>query len=213
MRKADLSTLLRIFLVAPILYLILIQYNPIAPIAIFGISVLIDGLDGYFAINEASNDSISLISYATTAIFGSAKGKQNLEEIKSRINKKVAYGPRLDIASDRITEYSLWFIFTYLGIIPIFVLVLIIIRHSIVDAFMGVRGTSSKMKTKFAKLFYSSNAGRGWINVLKFVAFSYLMLVNASNYPIIYGYILVAALFSYIMLRGIAEVTESLHFA
>ena len=65
------------------------------------------------------------------------------------------------------------------------------------------------MKTGFAKAVYSSNIGRGFVNVVKFVTFAYLPFVYISGYPIIVGYVLVAVLVAYIMLRGAAELYES----
>jgi uncharacterized membrane protein YdbT with pleckstrin-like domain len=75
---------------------------------------------------------------------------------------------------------------------------------------MASRGTSSKPRTKFAKIIYSSNIGRGGINVVKFFAFAYLVLVYVSNYPLWIGLVLVAILVIYIVLRGIAEAYDVL---
>ena len=113
------------------------------------------------------------------------------------------------IAGDRVVEYSFWIVYTYVNVIPLFVLLIIVLRHSFVDALMGSKGTSSKMKTKFGNFMYASTIGRGGINVLKFLTFSYLAFVYIWNAPLIIGYILTAALVLYIMLRGLAEIMES----
>jgi hypothetical protein len=74
---------------------------------------------------------------------------------------------------------------------------------------MGVKGTSAKMKTRFARIVYSSNIARGGVNVVKFLTFAYLALAFAYGYPIIIGYALTVILLVYILLRGSAEIYES----
>ena len=125
---------------------------------------------------------------------GNKENAKQIKKFKQGISKIAKYGPRFDVAADRISEYSLWALFTVLSIVPFFVLIIVIIRHSIADAFLGEKGTSSKMKTGLARKLYASNVSRGAINVLKFVTFSYLILVYVSSYPIIVGYVLTALL-------------------
>ncbi len=107
-------------------------------------------------------------------------------------------------------EYVFWIVFVYINIVPLFVLFLIVLRHSFVDALMGAKGTSSKMHSAFAKWVYSSPIGRGGINVVKCVTFAYLALVYIAGWPIIIGWAFVTILVAYIMLRGAAEIHESL---
>ena len=132
-----------------------------------------------------------------------------MASVKKTLKKKAKYGARIDVAGDRAVEYILWITFVYTGVVPIFVLFLIVIRHSFVDAVMAAKGTSSKMKTRFAKVVYSSNIGRGFVNVFKFITFAYLPFVYISGAPIVIGYVLVTILVGYIMLRGAAELYES----
>jgi phosphatidylglycerophosphate synthase len=177
-------------------YLILAKFNPIITIILLIAALVLDAVDGYFA----------------------KYGKVNIETLRLYINheppkqkiKPTPYGARLDIAGDRVVEYTMWIVFTIVNIVPLFVLLLIVLRHSFADALMGSRGTSSKMKTKFAQIVYASNIGRGGINVLKAVTYCYLILMYVSNYPALPGYILVTALVAYIMLRGIAEIYDSM---
>ncbi len=208
MRSADIVTLSRIPIMLLIIYLILIQFNPWITILLIAIVMLFDGLDGYFAIREQSKGKISFGRYLSAAL-GNKKNKDIVSKSKHSIQKSTPYGPRMDIAGDRFIEYSFWVVFTYVHILPIYVIILILIRHSFVDALMGARGTSSKMKTAFGRMMYSSNIARGGVNVVKFVAFSYLVLMYVANYPAIVGYALTAILVVYILLRGIAEIYES----
>ena len=47
------------------------------------------------------------------------------------------------------------------------------------------------------------------IDVLKFITFSYFILAYVSRYPMVYAYVLMAALVVFIVARGAAEVYES----
>lgn len=209
MRSADAATLVRILLIFVVVYLTIIRFNPIAIILLFALALILDGVDGYLAVRESSKGKIGPMMYLKSSL-GNPKMRKAVQEARAKTSQYAVYGPRLDIAGDRIAEYSLWALFTYLHIVPLFVLLIVITRHSIVDAFMGIRGTSSKMKSRAARMLYSSNVSRAAANILKFVTFSYLVLEYVWKYPAIYGNVLVAALVLFIVVRGIAEVLEDL---
>jgi phosphatidylglycerophosphate synthase len=209
MRSADFLTVLRVGMIILVAYMVILKFNPILTIAIFAAALLLDGLDGFAALHEESNGNVGFVEYARYSMGGlQAKRREQIKLLKRRISRHYAYGPRMDVAGDRIVEYSMWALFTFLHVIPLFLILIIIIRHSFADAFMGLKGTSSKLKTRIAQIVYGSNASRAGINMLKFFAFSYLMLVYVWSYPIVYGYILVALLVIYIVARGIAEIVE-----
>ncbi len=209
MRSADAVTLSRIPLAMLIVYLILVKFNPLIIILLIAIVMALDGLDGYFAVKEESKGSVTFTSYLRAA-FGDLAEKKQVGKIKERIKEAAPHGARMDVAGDRAIEYSFWIVFTYVHILPIYVLLIIVIRHSFVDALMASKGTSSKMKTAFARMMYSSNIARGGVNVVKFATFSYLVLMYVSNYPSIIGYALTTILVIYILLRGAAEIYESM---
>ena len=210
MRSADAITLARIALIIPIVYLVLLKVNPIIPIALLVAAILADGLDGFAALHSQSKGSVSFMDYLKYSL-GDETNAKKIKDIKTSIGESAKHGPRMDIAGDRITEYSMWALFLYVHIVPLIIVLAIIMRHSIADALMAAKGTSSKMKTRFAQIVYSSNiVGRAGINVMKVVTFSYLMLVYTLNYPISIGYVLIAMLVLYIMARGAAEIYESL---
>lgn len=211
MRSADASTILRILLVLFVIYLVILKVNPIITITLLAIAFILDGVDGYLAIRESSKGKISLSMYINYAL-GSKENAKQIKSIKQNIGKTAKHGPRFDVAADRITEYSFWILFTFLNIIPLFVILIIIIRHSLVDAFLGAKGTSSKAKSSAARIFYTSNASRALINVLKFVTFSYLILVFTAAFPIYIGYILVFLTVLLIVIRGTAEIYESVKY-
>ena len=209
MRSADESTIIRILLVLLVIFLVVIKVNPIISIAILALAFIMDGVDGYLALREQSKGKVTLSSYISYAL-GDKKEAKKIKAYKEGIEKTAKYGPRFDVAADRITEYSFWAAFTVFGIVPLFVFIIVIIRHSLTDAFIGAKGTSSKMTTGLAKALYSSNISRAAINVLKFVTFSYMILVYVSAFPIIIAYVLISPLVLFIVARGIAEINESL---
>ncbi|MDE1851165.1 MAG: hypothetical protein KGH69_00555 [Candidatus Micrarchaeota archaeon] len=209
MRAADIATVVRVLLAVAIAYMILAKFSALAVIILIAVVISLDAFDGFLAVSEESRGRFSLTSYIR-ALLGNRRLSRQASAIKHRIAKSAKHGARMDVGGDRAVEYIFWMVFTYLNIVPLFVMALVIIRHSFVDAVMGSKGTSSKMKTGFAKAVYSSNLGRGGINVLKFLTFSYLALVYISGYPLMAGYILTAFLVVYIMARGAAELYESM---
>lgn len=210
MRSADAATIFRTLLAIAVVYMIILKLNAALIIFLIALVMFLDAFDGFLAVNEESKGGISFFTYLKAAA-GNAAEKKKVAEFKHSIAGHSPYGARFDVAGDRAVEYSFWIVFTYLHILPLYVLLLVVLRHSFVDAFMGQRGTSSKMKTGFAQKVYSSNIGRGGINVVKFITFAYLALVYVSNYhyPIVVGYMLTAVLLAYILIRGVAEIYDS----
>ncbi len=207
MRSADASTVFRIGLVLFVIFLVAIRFNPLVSIALLALAFVLDGVDGYLALREASGGKLGVSEYVNYTISGA--NAKRIKALKEKTSKIARYGPRLDVAGDRIAEYSFWGAFAVFGIVPLFVLIIIIIRHSLADAFLAAKGTSSRMRTGLARALYSSNVSRGTINVLKFITFSYFILAYVSRYPMVYAYVLMAALVVFIVARGAAEVYES----
>lgn len=212
MRFADAATIFRTALILLVVYLVIIRYDPAVTIAVFVIATLLDAFDGYLAVMQTSRGKVGLAEYFRATVMNDAKARKKVLLYKSKAGKEARFGPRIDVAGDRVAEYSMWIVFTYLGIIPIALLLAVVIRHSFADALMGARGTSGKMKSRFARLAYSSNFSRAGINVVKILGFAYLILMYVSGYPAIIGYALVGILFTFIMVRGAAEIYESLAF-
>jgi phosphatidylglycerophosphate synthase len=208
MRIADATTYFRVGLGILAAYLVIIRQNPVLIMVLIAVVMVLDAADGYFAVWQGSRGRISMSDYLR-AVTGDRKKAGIVKEVKRKVAKTASFGPRIDVAGDRVVEYAFWIVYSFVGVIPLFVLMLVVIRHSFVDAFMAAKGTSSKMKTRFARIVYSSNLWRSGINVVKFIAFSYLAFVYVWNWPSWIGYVLVAALVAYILVRGAAEVYES----
>jgi phosphatidylglycerophosphate synthase len=209
MRSADAATVSRVAIAVLVVYGIFLKLNPVILIAGIVIERVLDGLDGYLALREASGGKLQFIKYVKASIFGDTAAEKAIKAYKEKVKETAQYGARLDIAGDRAVEYLFWLTFTYLNLVPLWVFVLVIIRHTFVDAIMGARGTSSKMKTRFGQMVYSSNFSRAMINAPKTLAFSYLVLVYIYAWPLWIGYILVAIFVINIMLRGVAQIYDS----
>ncbi|MGC8662215.1 MAG: hypothetical protein ACP5RT_00290 [Candidatus Micrarchaeia archaeon] len=210
MRSADAATLVRTLLVFLIVYMVFIKLYPVFTILVILLMYFLDGFDGYLAVRSASKGSIGFIEYARAAISKNEEEKEKIAQYKRILSKTAKFGPRIDVAGDRVIEFTFWITFAYLKLIPLFVVFIVLFRHFFVDALMASKGTSSKSKTKFAKIIYSSNISRGGINIIKFLAFVYFVLIYVSNYPLWIGYILIVVLLAYILLRGAAEAYEAL---
>ncbi len=209
MRKADAITLLRVALVLAAAYMVILRLEAPYIIAVIAVAFALDAVDGFFAAYEAGAGKLGVRTYVAAALGDTSAGKL-VRRLKSKAAGASSIGPRIDVAGDRVAEYTFWVLFTYLHIIPLILTLLIVVRHSFADALMAARGTSSKMGSGWGRALYASNASRLVANLLKFLAFAYLTLAYISEYPMWIGYVVVGALFAFVMLRGFAEVVESL---
>ncbi len=207
MRSADAITLVRTLMAVPAAYMVLAKFSPVWITVLIAAIMALDMFDGYAGLREASGGSLGFFEYIS-AVLGDRKAKDHVSKYKKFMVMSAAYGARIDIAGDRAVEYIFWIVYTVVGLVPLWVTFLIVLRHSFVDALMGAKGTSSEMKSRFARAVYASPAGRAVTPVLKFVTFSYLSFVYVLGYPLIYGQALVGLLVFFIMLRGYAEFLE-----
>ncbi len=209
MRSADATTIFRSGLALLIAYMILARFSVAAVVILMAIMFALDGADGYMAVREESRGKVSLTTYLMAAV-GNKDAKKQVAFFKGKISKSSPHGPRMDIAGDRIVEYVFWILFTYLRVLPLFVVIVVVIRHSFVDAIMGSKGTSSKMKSRFSKVLFASNASRAWSAINKFLAFAFLALYYISGFPLWIGDVFTGVLVAYILIRGAAEISENL---
>jgi len=202
MRGADLVTTIRVALVFVIAYMIIIKLSALLIVPLMLIMFALDNLDGYLATSNAPSIS-NFLSYTRNEL----KGR---EMSRSKSSKKPPkYGAALDIAGDRITEYTFWIVFTWLQILPVYVVLIIMTRNSIADALTLTKGkTFSKMKSSFGRVA-ASHASRATYQVVKASAIVYLSLVYVAGWPIWIGYLLTAAAVIYSLFRGAAEIYEA----
>lgn len=208
MRAADATTVLRMLLVALVVYLIVARYDALITVLLFVLATALDAVDGFLAAWQASGYRLGFATYVRASIGRDRLAMSRAAKYKHVSAKQSGFGPRMDVAGDRFAEYAMWVVFAVVGIVPLFIVMAVIFVHSIADALMGARGTSSRMRTRFAKAVYTSNASRGLINALKIATFGYLILAYVDSYPVLYGYLLAYALFAFVVLRGAAEIIE-----
>ncbi len=201
MRSADLATTLRIIMIFAAAYLLLVkpQYYAVAVFLII-VSFALDFVDGYLALGRKHN----FFSYLSSE----ARGIKTYT--KKDTEKLPKYGSAFDIAGDRITEYVLWLAFTFTGIVPIFVIFVIVTRNALSDAFtLSMKKNFHAMHSKFGKIA-SSHISRGIYGTTKALMFVYLSLIYALNLPLDIGYALIGIVVTYSLLRGAAEIYEAL---
>src|SRR5271157_839519 len=118
MRSADLATIIRIALILFVVYLILVKVNAIIPILLLALAFVLDGVDGYLALREASKSKVTIAMYVDYSLGGKANAAR-IKSLKQSIGKTAKHGPRFDFAGDRIMEYSMWVVFSFLAIVPV----------------------------------------------------------------------------------------------
>ncbi len=209
MRSADLTTIIRSIIILIVAYLVIIKFNLYFNIFLLIIAIVLDGVDGFLAIKEIDN-SFSFLSYIKAQVLNNKKEKEKIKKLKLLTKEKAKYGARLDVAGDRIIEYTIFSLFVYLHFIPLLFLLISFFIHSFADALMGSKGTSSKMKTKLASIFYTSNWSRALANLLKIASFSMLIFSYQTGLFYQFTFALTTLLLIFIILRGSIEIFESI---
>lgn len=134
------------------------------------------------------------------------------------------FGAVYDIAADRIVEISLWIVFFDLNYVPLWVVLLFVIRGGLVDAIrnshMATRQQTpySMMTSRLGSWLVTSRFMRGFYAVVKAVTFCWLALLEALKatapeiaiepylLPIAMGLILTSALLC--LIRGLPVIVE-----
>ena len=101
--------------------------------------------------------------------------------VARKLNETSLLGSVLDIATDRTLEYVLWVAYAHLGLIPVLVPIIVIIRGTSVDAVRSVRMKSGlsafdQIQSPLSKFLVSSRFMRAFYGVAKGAAASFLTL-------------------------------------
>lgn len=160
---ANLITLFRLMLVFVVISLFDYHiYLDILLVALIGLILLLDAVDGYVA---------------------------------RKLNQTSAFGALLDIVGDRIVECVFWVYFAYVGLIPFWIPVIVIVRGFFTDGLRSAAfaqgktafGENSMMTSRWTRALTSSRASRSIYGIAKAVAFVYLGGViafkNSGIYP------------------------------
>ncbi|MHB8067910.1 MAG: CDP-alcohol phosphatidyltransferase family protein [Desulfobaccales bacterium] len=99
-------------------------------------------------------------------------------------NEVTEMGAVLDIALDRAVENILWITFMYLGMVPLWVPIIFLIRSFIVDGIRGVALTQGKsgfgmMHSPVGRFLVASRFMRAFYGLAKAVVFCVLYLTHA----------------------------------
>jgi len=101
-----------------------------------------------------------------------------------RTHSETPFGAVMDILGDRIVENTLWIVFAHLGLIPVWVPIVVVVRGFLTDSFRSVAltqgetpfGNNTMIKSRVGRLIVSSRTSRTLYAVIKGLAFCFLTL-------------------------------------
>ena len=142
--------------------------------------------------------------------------------VARRRHEQTLLGGALDIAADRSVEIALWMTYAHLGLIPVLVPLVVIIRGALTDSFRNValrygESAHSMMRSGWARWLVASSTMRTGYAVVKAIAFTLLSLalgLRTGGYGVWYGVWIAGSAFAWIslavcLLRGLPVVVES----
>ena len=94
MRSADATTIVRVLLIILVAYLIIYKFNPFVIAVLIAIAILLDAVDGFFALHEASKGRITFGKYVS-ALRGNERARTEVAAVKKTLKKKAKYGARM----------------------------------------------------------------------------------------------------------------------
>ena len=106
--------------------------------------------------------------------------------IARRRGEASPFGSTFDIAVDRAVENVMWLVLAHLGLAPLWVAVVFIVRGALVDS---IRSDAAKegespfgmMRTAAGRFLVASRFMRGFYGALKAAAFAWLLAVEAQG--------------------------------
>ena len=103
--------------------------------------------------------------------------------VARRRNETTVFGSIFDIAVDRVVENVLWIVLGNLGLIPIWVAIVFIVRGGIVDsiryaAISGGKSVYGMMASRWGRALVASRFMRGFYGALKAVTFAWVLLIQ-----------------------------------
>lgn len=104
--------------------------------------------------------------------------------VARKLNEASLLGSVLDIATDRTLEYVLWVVYAHLGLIPVIVPIIVLVRGTAVDAVRSVRMKSGlsafdQIQSPLSKFLVSSRFMRAIYGIAKGAAAALLTLASA----------------------------------
>ena len=131
------------------------------------------------------------------------------------------FGSAFDIAADRAVENVMWLVLAHLGLAPLWVAIVFIVRGALVDAIRSdaARGGDSPfgmMRTAAGRFLVASRFMRGFYGTLKAASFAWLLALDAwggaeaawSGHAAVVSAGLIYACVALCLLRGVPVVVE-----
>lgn len=103
--------------------------------------------------------------------------------VARRRNEASQFGAMFDIAGDRIVELTMWIVLADLGLVPVWVPIVFVVRGTIVDAIRASQLRSRRespfalMETPLGRWLVAGRFMRGFYAVVKATAFAWLLLL------------------------------------
>ena len=114
-------------------------------------------------------------------------GMDTLDGVVARARKEVSLlGSVLDIMADRAVELTLWIVYADLGLVPVAIPIIYVLRGTIVDSLRSMAVSAGQapfksMRTELGKWLVGSPFMRSSYGVSKLVSFAGLAAVNALS--------------------------------
>ncbi len=146
--------------------------------------------------------------------------------VARKFNEVSKFGAVWDIIGDRVVEMVYWISFCFLGWLPVWVPIVVVVRGFITDGLRSIAfekgytafGSSTMMQSPIGKFIVASNFSRGSYAVTKAFAFVFMIVGNIPadfsgkdiclTIGIVCSYIAVA----FCVLRGLPVIIESKRF-
>jgi len=111
--------------------------------------------------------------------------------VARRRSETSQFGSIFDIVGDRIVEMVCWIVFAHLGLIPVWVPLLVVVRGVLVDGLrsssysdgMTPFGESNMMRSKLTTWLTAGRFMRGFFGFAKAVAFVFLAIMHTHSLP------------------------------
>jgi len=109
--------------------------------------------------------------------------------LSRKYNTASKFGGVVDVMFDRLVEASYWVAFLFIGFVPLWIVLGMLLRYFVTDGFRTVAfsanlSTFDMMKSKLGYALVASRISRGLINTSKIVTFTYLSALTL-NIPFI----------------------------
>ena len=111
-------------------------------------------------------------------------GMDGLDGYVARKRREVSvFGSIFDIAVDRVIEYVLWAVLGHLGLVPMWVALVFIVRGTIVDSIRYAAIAEGEtafgmMRSPIGRFLVASRFMRGMYGTIKAIAFGWLLLIQ-----------------------------------